>query len=85
MTVEALNTPGCGAANSAGGLGTGNGLAGAILALALGLIGLVLGGLAVAPDGTVLMGGSFGGDLTTPAGGAHTDILSGYLVRLAAF
>jgi hypothetical protein len=36
------------AANSAGGLGTGNGLAGAIAALALGLIGLVLGGLAVA-------------------------------------
>ena len=35
-------------ANSAGGLGTGNGLAGAIAALALGLIGLVLGGLAVA-------------------------------------
>ena len=36
------------AANSAGGFGTGNGLAGAIVALVLGLIGLVLGGLALA-------------------------------------
>jgi hypothetical protein len=36
------------AANSAGGLGTGNGLAGAVVAMALGLIGLVLGGLALA-------------------------------------
>lgn len=35
-------------ANSAGGLGTGNGLAGAVVAMALGLIGLVLGGLALA-------------------------------------
>ena len=35
-------------ANSAGGLGTGNGLAGGVVALALGLIGLVLGGLALA-------------------------------------
>jgi len=35
-------------ANSAGGLGTGNGLAGAIVAVTLGLIGLALGGLAVA-------------------------------------
>jgi hypothetical protein len=35
-------------ANSAGGLGTGNGLAGAVVALALGLIGTALGGLALA-------------------------------------
>lgn len=35
-------------ANAAGGLGTGNGLAGAIVAVALGLGGAVLGGLAVA-------------------------------------
>jgi hypothetical protein len=34
------------AANSAGGFGTGNGLAGAIVAIVLGLIGMVLGGLA---------------------------------------
>ncbi|MEO3876717.1 DUF6223 family protein [Nonomuraea sp. B12E4] len=33
------------AANSAGGFGTGNGLAGAIFALLLGLAGMVLGGL----------------------------------------
>jgi hypothetical protein len=36
------------AANAAGGLGTGNGLAGAVIAVVLGLIGLVLGGLAAA-------------------------------------
>ncbi|MGD9723607.1 MAG: DUF6223 family protein [Pirellulales bacterium] len=36
------------AANSAGGFGTGNGLAGAIVAIVLGLIGVVLGGLALA-------------------------------------
>lgn len=36
------------AANSAGGFGTGNGLAGAIVAIVLGLIGSVLGGLALA-------------------------------------
>ncbi|MFE9324330.1 DUF6223 family protein [Nocardia sp. NPDC052278] len=35
-------------ANAAGGLGTGNGLAGAIFAVALGLTGTVLGGLALA-------------------------------------
>jgi hypothetical protein len=35
-------------ANAAGGLGTGNGLAGAVVAVALGLIGTVLGGLALA-------------------------------------
>jgi Family of unknown function (DUF6223) len=35
-------------ANAAGGLGTGNGLAGAVVAVALGLVGLVLGGLALA-------------------------------------
>jgi hypothetical protein len=34
-------------AYSAGGLGTGNGLAGAILAMVLGLTGMVLGGLAI--------------------------------------
>lgn len=34
-------------ANSAGGFGTGNGLAGAIVAMVLGLIGLVLSGLAL--------------------------------------
>jgi hypothetical protein len=33
------------AANSAGGFGTGNGLAGAIVAIVLGLIAMVLGGL----------------------------------------
>src|SRR5688572_28006402 len=33
------------AANSAGGLGTGNGLAGAVIAVVLGLIGMVVGGL----------------------------------------
>ena len=36
------------AANAAGGLGTGNGLAGAVLALVLGLSGLVLGALSLA-------------------------------------
>jgi hypothetical protein len=36
------------AANSAGGLGTGNGLAGAVIAVALGLAGLVVGGVALA-------------------------------------
>ena len=41
-------TGGLHAANSAGGLGTGNGLAGAVIAVALGLIGLGLGGLALA-------------------------------------
>jgi hypothetical protein len=35
------------AANAAGGLGTGNGLAGAIVASVLGLIGVVVGGLAL--------------------------------------
>jgi Zn-dependent protease with chaperone function len=35
-------------ANSAGGLGTGNGVAGAAVALVLGLIGMVVGGLALA-------------------------------------
>jgi hypothetical protein len=35
-------------ANAAGGLGTGNGLAGAVVAVALGVISLVLGGLALA-------------------------------------
>jgi hypothetical protein len=35
-------------ANAAGGLGTGNGLAGAIFAVVLGLAGMVLGGLALA-------------------------------------
>jgi hypothetical protein len=34
-------------ANSAGGFGTGNGLAGAIVAMVLGLISIVLGGLAL--------------------------------------
>jgi hypothetical protein len=36
------------AANSAGGFGTGNGLAGAIVAIVLGLIGMSIGTLAVA-------------------------------------
>jgi hypothetical protein len=36
------------AANSAGGFGTGHGLAGAIVAIVLGLVGMVLGGLALA-------------------------------------
>ena len=36
------------AANAAGGLGTGNGLAGAVLAVVLGLSGLVLGALSLA-------------------------------------
>lgn len=36
------------AANAAGGLGTGNGLAGAVLAVGLGLIGMVIGGIALA-------------------------------------
>ncbi|WP_328471113.1 DUF6223 family protein [Actinoplanes sp. NBC_00393] len=35
------------AANAAGGLGTGNGLAGAVLAVALGVVSLLLGGLAL--------------------------------------
>ncbi|WP_067824684.1 DUF6223 family protein [Nocardia inohanensis] len=35
-------------ANAAGGLGTGNGLAGAVIAVALGLIGILLGVLALA-------------------------------------
>jgi Family of unknown function (DUF6223) len=36
------------AANAAGGLGTGNGLAGAVLAVVLGAVGVVLGGLGLA-------------------------------------
>jgi hypothetical protein len=36
------------AANAAGGLGTGNGLAGAVAAVALGLIGTILAGLTLA-------------------------------------
>lgn len=36
------------AANAAGGLGTGNGLAGAVVALALGLIGALLAGMVLA-------------------------------------
>ena len=36
------------AANSAGGLGTGNGLAGAVIAVVLGVIGMVVGALALA-------------------------------------
>jgi Family of unknown function (DUF6223) len=36
------------AANAAGGLGTGNGLAGALVAVVLGLIGAALGGLVLA-------------------------------------
>jgi hypothetical protein len=36
------------AANAEGGLGTGNGLAGAIVAVAAGLIGMALGGLGLA-------------------------------------
>jgi len=39
------------AANSAGGLGTGNGLAGALVAVVLGLAGMVIGGLALARSG----------------------------------
>jgi len=35
-------------ANAAGGLGTGNGLAGAVIAVALGLVGTALGGVALA-------------------------------------
>lgn len=35
-------------ANAAGGLGTGNGLAGAVVAVALGLVGILLGALALA-------------------------------------
>jgi hypothetical protein len=35
-------------ANSAGGFGTGNGLAGAIVAMVVGLVSIVLGGLALA-------------------------------------
>lgn len=34
------------AANAAGGVGTGNGLAGAVAAVVLGIVGIVLGGLA---------------------------------------
>ncbi|WP_250556994.1 DUF6223 family protein [Pseudonocardia lacus] len=36
------------AATAAGGLGTGNGLAGAVIAVVVGLVGVVLGGLALA-------------------------------------
>lgn len=35
------------ATNAAGGLGTGNGLAGAVVAVVVGLVGVVLGGLAL--------------------------------------
>jgi hypothetical protein len=42
VTVGGLHS-----ANSAGGFGTGNGLAGAIVAMVVGLISLVLGGLAL--------------------------------------
>ncbi len=36
------------AANAAGGLGTGNGLAGAVMAVVLGVVGMAAGGLALA-------------------------------------
>ncbi|MEQ4715936.1 DUF6223 family protein [Nonomuraea sp. B19D2] len=47
LGLTSLIIGGLHAANSAGGFGTGNGLAGAIFALLLGLIGMVLGGLAL--------------------------------------
>jgi hypothetical protein len=52
-------------ANSAGGLGTGNGLAGAIVALALGLTGLILGGLAVARSRRTAPASKHGAGTTT--------------------
>jgi hypothetical protein len=48
LAVVSVVVGGVHAANSAGGLGTGNGLAGAVVAVVLGLVGLVLGGLAAA-------------------------------------
>jgi hypothetical protein len=48
------------AANSAGGFGTGNGLAGAVVAIALGLIGILLGGLALARTRRALTSNSTG-------------------------
>jgi hypothetical protein len=46
LGLVAMVVGGVHAANSAGGLGTGNGLAGAVVAMVLGLIGVCLGGLA---------------------------------------
>jgi hypothetical protein len=45
--LVAVAVGGLHAANAAGGLGTGNGLAGAMVAVTLGAIGLILGGLAL--------------------------------------
>ncbi len=46
LGLSGLTLGGLFAATSDGGVGTGNGLAGAVVAMVLGLIGIVLGGLA---------------------------------------
>lgn len=48
LALVSLLVGGLHAAYAAGGVGTGNGLAGAFVAVALGLIGVILGGLAFA-------------------------------------
>jgi len=47
LALVSLLVGGLHAAYAAGGVGTGNGLAGAFVAVALGLIGVILGGLAL--------------------------------------
>jgi uncharacterized membrane protein YccC len=55
-------------ANAAGGLGTGNGLAGAVIAVALGLVAAVLAGLALARARRTDRRGSIAGSKNGPAG-----------------
>lgn len=47
LGLVAVGVGGLHAANAAGGLGTGNGLAGAVIAVVLGLVGIGLGGVAL--------------------------------------
>ena len=55
-------------ANAAGGLGTGNGLAGAVIAVALGLVGVVLAGLALARSRRIHRRGPIIGSKNGPGG-----------------
>ncbi|TWF79528.1 hypothetical protein FHX44_115461 [Pseudonocardia hierapolitana] len=55
-------------ANAAGGLGTGNGLAGAVIAVVLGLVGVVLAGLALARSRRIHRRGPIAGSKNGPAG-----------------
>jgi hypothetical protein len=55
-------------ASAAGGLGTGNGLAGAVIAVALGLVAVVLAGLALARSRRTDRRGPIAGSKNGPAG-----------------